>query len=117
MRLAQLGFSLLITAAGSALLASPLAPDFCCQLLADTESRVLLPEINGIYDLEPDFFDQGYDVFELEIERLMQQQHDPNVPLLTIDDSALFDADSLENLETLETLENSERLQLEHQGR
>ncbi|NER79827.1 MAG: hypothetical protein F6K42_09645 [Leptolyngbya sp. SIO1D8] len=67
---------------------------------ADAEGRTI-PTVNidAILKLEPDFFDQGREQFELEIERLMQHQSDPNVPILTIDDSVELDTDSVELLE------------------
>ncbi|MBE9069876.1 hypothetical protein IQ260_24855 [Leptolyngbya cf. ectocarpi LEGE 11479] len=58
------------------------------------------PNIDAIFQVEPDFFDRGREQFELEIENLMQNQLDnSDVPILTIDESVLLDTEAFELLE------------------
>ncbi|MEL6385514.1 MAG: hypothetical protein AAFQ89_24255, partial [Cyanobacteria bacterium J06626_18] len=52
--------------------------------------------LNGIFKLEPDFFDRGREQFEHEIERLNRMDFD--TVTLTIDESIQFDPEVLEEL-------------------
>ena len=52
--------------------------------------------LNGIQNLEPDFFDRGREQFEREIQRLYQM--DADSVTLTIDESIQFEPELLEEL-------------------
>lgn len=56
-------------------------------------------DIGALVRTGPDFFEEGQEMFEDEIERLMQPE--PATPLLTIDDSTGFDHDAFLELEQL----------------
>lgn len=79
-----------------AMMASPLQAD-------STHRPTLSSEIEAAVRIEPDFFDRGREQFEEEIQRFTERSMNPqsqsDSPLLTIDPSAEFDADVLEQLE------------------
>ena len=52
--------------------------------------------LNGLFRVEPDFFDRGREQFEREIERLIRM--DTNIVKLTVDDSIQFDPEVLEKI-------------------
>ncbi len=69
--------------------------------LPDRDIDIFMPNrnINGILKLEPDFFDRGREQFDLEIERLLQNQFNSEEPMLIIDESVFLDAESFEAFE------------------
>ncbi|EKU96399.1 hypothetical protein Lepto7375DRAFT_0395 [Leptolyngbya sp. PCC 7375] len=85
----------------SRLLAATVIGLVACVSPVSADSRDSTPHIPNIdVNIEPDFFDRGREQFELEIEHLMQNQlDDSDTPILTIDESVLFDADTFEMLE------------------
>jgi hypothetical protein len=52
--------------------------------------------IDAIFHIGPDFFEEGQEQFELEIDRLMERQFEAQEPpLLTLDESLRFDPDEV----------------------
>jgi hypothetical protein len=56
--------------------------------------------IGALVRTEQDFFEEGQEMFEAEIERLLEPERE--TPILTIDDTAVFDSDAFPELEPLE---------------
>lgn len=52
--------------------------------------------INALFNIEPDFFDEGHELFEREIKHLMQDSLETETSPLLIDDSIQFDPNELE---------------------
>lgn len=89
--------ALLLTAASSILTAIPAATHPASQSV-DADFTVSNSALNAIFNLDPDFFDRGYDLFEAEIDRLVHQGLEFDEMLLTIDAIEEFDPERLEQL-------------------
>lgn len=69
------------SALGILALASPLR--------AEVTHGMPVPNLNAVLRLEPDFFGQGREQFELEIEHLLRRQLEARTPVLTVDKAKL----------------------------
>lgn len=80
-----------------------------CPLQAQTVSQSIdsgftIPSstLNGLFNLEEDFFDRGRALFEAEIDLLIERQLEPDAVLLTIDDDLQFEPNDVETWEELQ---------------
>ena len=103
MKVTLLGKVLVITAVGM------MVPAFPANAIPSSES-IPAVHLNGILKLESDFFDQGREQFEQEIERLLHLQGDADPPVLTIDESVQQDEELPDVLEEESTSPNDSLL-------
>ena len=99
MSLMHLNQTFVIAIFGSLTVALPLKAEPHVRTTLSADLVVPKTTLNAIHRLEPDFFDQGREQFEQEIERLTLRQLELELPTLTIDESVRFDAEALEVFE------------------
>lgn len=96
MKLMHLGAAFAIAVLGILATASPLQS---APYNRSSVSDIPTPVINGIFNIEPDFFDRGREQFDQEIEHLIRGDFDSDLPVLTVDESIQFTPEIWERLQ------------------